>query len=99
MHFRNERKVIGEKIDQGLSDLDYLDIQTAEYGVATDNLQKLVKLRDSTKKRISISPEMMQTLVMAGVSIAEILMILYAEHTMAITSKALNWIVKPILRR
>lgn len=84
------KRTVNDEIDRLLLELSNREPGSDAYLAVTRDLEVLYKAR-SHKNESGISPD---TMLLAAVSITEILVVLYYERVNVVTSRALNWMVK-----
>lgn len=93
--FNFDKKPHDVALDEAISDalitLKGLDEQSEEYGTASDQLVKLMKLKNEINPSWRPSPD---ALVGAAASVLGILLILRYEKLEVVTSKALSFVGK-----
>lgn len=83
--------IVDEAIGKVLTEMRQYDLETDEYKVAIDNLERLMKMR-TEERRNRISPDTI--LIVAGNLLGILIMVGY-ERTHVMTSKAMTFVVRP----
>lgn len=87
---KRKKSMLDREIDHAYERLKNLDPADEEYAKIVTNLQKLNEMKQS-KKAYGVSNE---TWVKIGANLLGIGMILHAEETKIVTSKAINFVLK-----
>jgi len=82
---------LDEVIDNVLSEMNGFTADSKEYGAASDNYVKLMKLRKELTSSTTISPD---TLALIAANLAGIILILNHERVHVVASKALSFVGK-----
>lgn len=86
---RNKKpNALNEPIDKVLEELRQHDPNSQEFDTNLTNLERLTKLKASTKWKMKVSPD---TLVTAGATLLGILIIVGYEQKHAMVSKGFNF--------
>lgn len=86
---KDRRTKLEKEIESVLCNLRTMDPSSEAYTTATQNLERLHKMKSEDK--FKVSPD--TVMVVAGSLIGTIL-VLYFERTGVVTSKALGWLMK-----
>lgn len=93
--FRTQEKtLLDQTIDNALLDLNRHEISSDEYAKILERVIMLSQLRKGEKS----SPLSKDTLATVGANLLGILMIIKHEHVNVVTSRAMNLLLKPVIR-
>jgi hypothetical protein len=81
---------IDEAIERILNRMQYVEVDSEEYGTMVSRLDKLYAMKNTNKNRVS-----KDAIWTIGANILGIILILGHERANVVTSKALSFIVKP----
>ena len=81
---------INEAIERILNQMQYVEVDSEEYGTMVSRLDKLYAMKNASKNQLS-----KDAIWTIGANILGIILILGHERAHVVTSKALSFIVKP----
>lgn len=81
---------IDEAIERILNRMQYVEVDSEEYGTMVSRLDKLYAMKNTNRNRVS-----KDAIWTIGANILGIILILGHERANVVTSKALSFIVKP----
>lgn len=94
MFWEREPTLLEREIDRAIRELKRHVVGSAEYDATLERITKLYRLKEEEKSNV-VSKD---TLAVVGANLLGILMIIKHEYVNVITSRAINLLLKPIIR-